>query len=277
MKDTIRRFMLEDTDLRGEIVHLSDSFFTIMEQHYYPEPVRKFLGEVLLSVVLLRGTIKFEGHLTIQLEDQGPISLLVADCDDQYHVRAVAQYDEQADLTELETALESGKLVVTIMPNNRVDPYQAIVPVDHGSVAKAIEFYFKQSEQMPTRIWFSVDKEKCAGLLLQKLPHSGEIGTNDWEKLFNKPDKVSKKDLLNQNQEELLVSTFGDGKVSLFKPSEVKFYCGCTVEKMAENIRLLGKEEAYDLLKQNRYITVTCEFCNHEHDFEKDAVDQIFK
>lgn len=278
MKDFIQRFTLEHTDLRGEIVHLNKSFYTIMEQHYYPEPVRKFLGQVLLAAVLLRGIIKFKGQLSIQLETEGEIEMLVAQCNDEYHVRAVAQYNEEADLTDLEQSLEQGKLVVTIMPDSRVDPYQAIVSLQqHQSVSQAIEFYFKQSEQIPTRLRLQVEKEHAVGLLLQKLPDSAEHQGENWSDLIAKLDEIKEHDLFHLEPEQLLLKLYGDNAVRMFKPREVMFHCHCSIEKMATNIRLLGKADAYDLLRTNRYITVTCEFCNHEHDFERGDVDEIFQ
>src|SRR3989338_3709380 len=279
MKDFIQRFMLEHTDLRGEFVRLNQSFYSIIEQHYYPKPVKQFLGEVILAAVLLRGIIKLKGHLTIQLETSGAVQLLVAQCNDEYHIRAVAQYDEEADLADLEQAFERGKLVVTIMPDNRIEPYQAIVHLQHYSVTQALEFYFKQSEQIPTRLWLVVDDDIAAGLLLQKLPLSEkqqadkQLENNHWKKLLDEPEKLNFKDLLRLEPKKLLLKIYGKNKVRIFNPKSVMFHCNCSVEKMGDNIRLLGKEDTYNLLKTNRYVTVTCEFCNHEHDFDKSDVD----
>ena len=130
--DTIQRFILEHSDLRGELVYLSDSLNTIMQQHKYPPFIRKFLGEVLLAAVLLRSIIKVDGVLTIQLQSEGAVRLLVAKCDGNYHIRGLAQWDKKASEQALQQAIGKGNLIVTVMPDHRVEPNQSIVPLQQN-------------------------------------------------------------------------------------------------------------------------------------------------
>ncbi|MCX7126121.1 MAG: Hsp33 family molecular chaperone HslO, partial [Gammaproteobacteria bacterium] len=90
--DAAQKFMLENQDVRGVIVHLTESYQVILKQHNYPPIVQKFLGEVLLASTLLAETIKLNGRMTIQFQSDGAIKLLVAQINDRGHLRGLAQW-----------------------------------------------------------------------------------------------------------------------------------------------------------------------------------------
>ena len=49
-KDMLQRFLIENASIRGEVVHLDQSFRAIMQQHNYPPIIQKLLGEALVLV-----------------------------------------------------------------------------------------------------------------------------------------------------------------------------------------------------------------------------------
>lgn len=59
--DTLQRFIFEHANIRGEIVHIEDTYQTIMSQRNYPPMVKNLLGEALVSCLLLASSIKFQG------------------------------------------------------------------------------------------------------------------------------------------------------------------------------------------------------------------------
>ena len=46
---------------------------------------------------------------------------------------------------------------------------------------------------------------------------------------------------------------------------------------MADAVRLLGLNDALDLLNTHKTVTVTCEFCNHHYDFDRTEVHALFE
>ena len=91
--DVVRRFVAEHQDVRGQFVRLGAAWLALREHGDYPPPVRVLLGEATCAAVLLASTLKFEGMLTLQLQGSGPVRLLVAQCSDDFRIRAVARYD----------------------------------------------------------------------------------------------------------------------------------------------------------------------------------------
>ena len=66
-KDILQRFIFENASVRGEIVHLNESFQTIMQQHDYPSIIRRLLGEVLVAASLLALILNIK-DLTVQFQ-----------------------------------------------------------------------------------------------------------------------------------------------------------------------------------------------------------------
>jgi molecular chaperone Hsp33 len=96
----VRRFIVENQPVRGYWVDLESAWQDLRAHTDYPPAVRDLLGEAVSAAVLLAATLKFEGTLTLQLEGQGRVRLLVAQCSHDFRVRAVARLSEPVEATE---------------------------------------------------------------------------------------------------------------------------------------------------------------------------------
>lgn len=275
--DSIQRFMFETSAIRGELVHLDDSFHSIMHQHQYPQVIRELLGEALVAVVLLSDTIKFDGQLTLQFQGDGPVKMLVAKCDSQGAIRGYAAWDEEVLPINVPAAFENGQLVVTIEYDKKVKPYQSIIPISRQSVTQALEAYFMQSEQLPTRIYTSVGTEHAAGMLLQVLPsemHSANQET--WVEVVTLADTLTHQELIELENQTLLHRLYHEHDLRLFDEKPIVFKCRCSKARMENAIRTLGEKEALEILATNEEIEVKCEFCANTYAFDKAEVQSIF-
>lgn len=275
--DTIQRFTFQQLAIRGALVHLDESFSQIKQAHRYPAVVRALLGEALVSVVLLAHTIKFDGQLTLQLQGEGPVTLLVAKCDSKHHIRGLAQWREDVLPIGVPAALGKGRLVVTIDYDKKVQPYQSIIPIENQTIPQALEAYFMSSEQLPTRIYTAVSESRVSGLLLQALPQ--QLHTADqsaWTEIAMLADTITSDELLTLDNAKLLRRLFNEYDISLFDPTPITFKCRCSLKRMQQAIVTLGEQEARQLLQTNEEIEVTCEYCNNQYKFTRNDIDEIF-
>src|SRR4029079_3003032 len=111
-KDILQRFIFDSSPVRGEIVHLNDSYKSIMKQHNYPPMIQKILGEALVAASLLSAIIKFKGRLTVQFRGNGKLKLLLAQCNQQFQLRGLAQWSEDLKEDELWDAFNQGVLAI---------------------------------------------------------------------------------------------------------------------------------------------------------------------
>jgi molecular chaperone Hsp33 len=79
--DTVQRFLLEGAAVRGEIVSLDAAWREVTSRHAYPRSVRDRLGELCAAGLLLSASLKFDGALILQIHGDGPVALLVAECE----------------------------------------------------------------------------------------------------------------------------------------------------------------------------------------------------
>src|ERR1700722_18873539 len=92
--DEVRRFIVENQPVRGHWVRLDSAWRELCAHSDYPQPVRELLGQAVAASVLFAATLKFRGTLTLQLQGDGAVSLLVAQCTHDFRLRAVARFDE---------------------------------------------------------------------------------------------------------------------------------------------------------------------------------------
>lgn len=272
--DNICRFIFEDIPVRGEIVRLQESYQTAITNHHYPTDVGKLLGEALAAVTLLCETMKFEGRLIIQTQSDGFVDPLVVQCNHQRWIRGIAKYSDQ-DPLQL-PLLGSGQLAITILPNNTTERYQGIVNINPNGLASTLEDYFRQSEQLNTRIWLFANKVTAGGLLLQEIPSENKVDNTQFEHLTALADTLRENEMLNLDFATILHRLFVNEPIRLFAPENVTFHCTCDFKKMVNAISTLGKTEAEAILTSQQTIDVTCEFCNRNFAFDKSEVEQIF-
>src|SRR5271170_124472 len=93
-RDSLHRFLFEQYPIRGHLVHLDAAWRALIEHREYPAAIRDFLGEAVAASLLLAATIKFEGVLSLQLQGDGPMHLMLAQCTSGLGVRGLARYRE---------------------------------------------------------------------------------------------------------------------------------------------------------------------------------------
>ena len=267
--DTLQRFLFENSHVRGIFIHLGNSYQTALNRYEYPTIVAEQLGQALVASALLSATIKFEGSLIMQTQSNGLINMLVAQCNHERHIRGLARW--QAHLLPDQPSNPYGEGHMTITIDNKTDErYQGIVDLAGGSLARAIENYFKQSEQIQTHIWLAADEQQAVGMLLQHLPGK-EPDQDIWNRIETLGTTLTREEMLSLSTEEVLHRLFHEEEVRLFEDEPVSFRCSCSRDKVANMLRALGTDEVHDILKEEEKISVGCEFCNQQYEF--DAVD----
>ncbi|MHC2352805.1 redox-regulated HSP33 family molecular chaperone [Sinorhizobium meliloti] len=161
--DQVVPFQVEGLDVRGRAVQLGPMLDAILERHNYPLPVARLVAETVVLTVLLGTSLKFEGKLIVQTQGDGPVDLVVADFSTPDRVRAYARYDKEA-LADAEKSgrvqphelLGNGVLAFTIDQGAHTQRYQGIVALDGATLEEIAGAYFRQSEQIPTRVRLAV-------------------------------------------------------------------------------------------------------------------------
>lgn len=291
MTDTLQKFMFENTAVRGELVELSETWLQIQARKDYPKAVKILLGEMLSAAALLSANLKFNGSLIMQIHGDGPVRLLVVECDSGLQLRATAKLapnaviDDNATLPQLVNVNGQGRFVITLDPKDKLpgqQPYQGIVPLDGDSAASVIENYMLRSEQLDTKLWLAADDNVARGLLLQKLPNEGGIDVplddelEAWNRTVALASTLGNEELLSTDIATVMRRLFWEETIRIFDPKHPHFHCGCTREKVGNMLKMLGQAEIESALDEMDSLAIDCEFCGQHYDFDKVDCAQLF-
>ncbi len=289
-RDSLHRFMFEGYPIRGHLVHLDAAWRALIEHRDYPPAIRDTLGEAVAASLLLAATIKFDGVLSLQLQGDGPVHLLLSQCTSGLGVRGLARYrDEAADrkIADIESFAEllgAGNLTVTLETDDKTQRYQGIVPITGPRLSDSLQRYFENSEQLPTRLWLFANGEGATGMLLQRLPGDGgtavahdEAAVDDaWRRVQLIGDTLTAEELLTLADKEILHRLFHEDDLRLYEPSPVFFRCRCSRERVGGMLQGLGEQETRSVLAERGEVEVRCDFCNRAYLFDAVDVEQLF-
>ena len=275
--DYVQRFLLDDLDIRGALVRLGPVWQQLLTDRDYPHVVIGLLGQMSATTLLLADNLKQAGRLTIQLRGDGPIPLLVIDCNEALNIRCMAQHDEKVDdAAPLQELLGDGQLLISLdLPSMR-EPYQSIVPITGNSIAEVFEHHLAQSEQLASRLFLAATPEGAAGLFIQKMPGADARDEDGWARIEALAATVKPDELLELPAEALLTRLFAEETVRLFAAREVTNICPENRDKVGTMLLSLGREEVYAALTERGEIVVRDDLANREYRFDKAAIDELF-
>jgi len=295
-RDTLQKFIFDNAAVRGELVEISDTWREIQARHAYPKAVRSVLGEMVAAGALLSANLKFNGSIVMQIHGDGPVRLLVVECDADLRMRATAKLDPNAEIADDATLAQmfnlhgKGRFVITLDPADKIpgqQPYQGVVPLDGDDMATVIENYMLRSEQMDTRLWLAADDQVARGLLLQKLPrHSGKEDQTKqateaedletWNRAAMLGQTLKREEMLSTDIMTLLNRLFWEETIRVFDPLHPEFHCGCNREKVGNMLKMLGQPEVESALAELGELGINCDFCGKHYAFDKVDCAQLF-
>ena len=277
--DSLIRFLLPDAGVRGVHVHLQATWQEILSHAEYPDTAAELLGEACVASALFTGHTKIDGRLSIQLRSSTALRTLFAECTAAGTLRGIAQLSEGGDAPRDLSSLGDDAILAITIENPGLDPrepqrYQSLVGLTAPELDEAFEDYFRQSEQLPTRLLLAADETEAAGLMLQKLP--GDEGDADgWDRACALFDTLSPAELLAWPADTLLTRLFHEDGVQLMGGKALRFACSCSQGRVESMLVSLGEEEAKAAVADGE-ASVRCEFCGQTYRFTAGEIDALF-
>ena len=280
---TIRRFLFEGLDIRGAIVHLGDCWQQMQADRDYQPTVAQLLGETAAVTALIAGQLKQPGRLTLQLRGNGPIQLLVMDCNELLQMRGMARSNPvvlPAPVPELLGATQGGQLMMSLDTPDARQPYQSYVPMVGNSIAEIFEHYLEQSEQQPSRLFATANSRAAVCLFLQKMPQADQHDADGWSRIAQLAATVKPAELLELDAETLLGRLFHEEiearGIRIYEPQTVVYHCPEDRAKVADMIRGLGRADAETILAEHGEILIRDDICNRDYHFSAADVAELF-
>jgi molecular chaperone Hsp33 len=274
-------FTLPHRHARGRIVRLGPLLDQVLSAHDYPAPIARILSEALTLTALLGATLKDAGgQLTMQAQtESGVIDLMVCDFRGG-ELRGYVRFDadrlaEVPAVPTLQALFGKGYLAITFDQAVSGERYQGIVPLEGTSLADAAQSFFAQSEQIPSLVRLAVNDtgHVAGGILVQHLPE-GEEGRErlhtrldhpEWEHVRILAETLKASELSNQQLplDELLWRLFHEEEeVRVLSTIPLSKGCRCNFEHIRGVISRFPQEDRAEMVDQDGFIIVDCEFCS---------------
>lgn len=296
--DLIQPFQLEsghdgEAKLSGRLARLGETVDDALNRHDYPEPVAELLGEALALSATLAGALKFDGIFTLQVQGDGPVSLLLADVQttdgaERYVVRGYAKYDGEALAAHEagDSLLGEGYFALTVDQGAHTDRYQGMVEIAGSTLAECAQHYFRQSQQMDAAITVSAGRTgpvgawRAGAIMVQRIADDPNIqlpsddGDDTWRRVMMLMATGTESEMLDPalSAERYLFRLFHEEGVRVTDPRPVARGCRCSSDRVFNVLIQLPREELHDLAVDGN-LEVTCEFCSETYSFTPEAVE----
>ena len=286
MSDLRQRFFIEDSPVRGEVVHLEEALQTILKQRDYVPAVQVLLGEMLCATALLASTLKIKGRISLQIQASGTFKWAMAECNHLGEVRALADYEQDPRFLSAEDSSTVLKSLVSPVLFINIEPefgerYQGIVPLDKANLAECLMQYYDLSAQIPTRIVLASNAERAGGLLIQLLPRNSEeeqqrVDEDLWPRVTMLTETLKAEELTDLDVNEILYRLYNEEQVRLPEVEALRFGCTCSKERCANALMQIGVAAVRETLEYQNPITMDCQFCSTQYSFSAEEALGLF-
>ncbi|MEP4380043.1 MAG: Hsp33 family molecular chaperone HslO [Alphaproteobacteria bacterium] len=296
--DLIQPFQLDSGDdgearLSGRLARLGVAVDDVLNRHDYPEPVAVLLGEALALSATLAGALKFDGIFTLQIQGDGPVSLLLADVQttdgaERYLVRGYAKYDDEALAAHdaEDSLLGEGYFALTVDQGKHTERYQGMVEITGSTLAECAQHYFRQSQQMDAAITLSAGRTgpggawRAGAIMVQRIADDPNVqlpsddGDDTWRRVMMLMATGTETEMLDPAlpAERYLFRLFHEEGVRVTDPRPVARGCRCSSDRVFNVLVQLPREDLHDLAVDGN-LEVTCEFCSEIYSFTPEAVE----
>jgi molecular chaperone Hsp33 len=275
-KDSVLPFMFESLPVRGSLVQLDSAWQRMQMGRDYAPPIAEVLGHAAAATALIAQSLKFEGTVTLQINSDGPLGMLVVQSTHELDLRGMSTSQEASDASSVADIVADARCAVTVNAGAMEQPYQGIVEMVPPSLSTSLENYFQRSVQVPSHLQLRSSQSYCGGILLQQMPERIRMSQDDWHRLGCLIETLRADELADGALPDLLRKLFAEDDVRLFEARNLQFKCRCSQTKVEDVLRLLGEEETRLACEEKGVVEVTCEYCAEVRVFDAIDVGRVF-
>jgi molecular chaperone Hsp33 len=231
--------------------------------------------------------MKFEGN--------GPLGKISAESDGYGHVRGTVKNSElefQPGIEihkQIRDSIGIGVLSITKDLGLKT-PYTGSVHITSGEIGEDIAYYLLESEQIPSVVAVTAipsadgkGVDVAGGYLIQSIPSEGGNAASDEANLESITQIVKSLPPLNElisrgnTPENIIAKLMVEVPYKIIDTVQLSFTCSCAHDVMRRALKIAGKEEVGELIKEENGAVLTCQFCKKEYSFTHSELEDLHK
>jgi molecular chaperone Hsp33 len=234
------------------------------------------LGRTMVAGLLFASSMKkVESRVNIRVKGQGPLQGILVDAGTDGTVRgyvgnpSIELPPNEKGKLDVGGAVGRRGYLYVVRDNGSGQPYHSTVELVSGEIGDDLAHYLVTSEQTPAALIVGVFVDAsgvtaAGGLLIQVLPKAAR-DEDLVDLLQSRLSAVAGFTPMLQagmTLPQMMTEILGDLGLEIFPEIQMlRYQCGCTIDRMAEALKMLGKPELEEMLSNDRGAEVTCEFC----------------
>lgn len=285
--------MIRATAAEGQIRAFAVTSKELVEEarkrHNTSPIVTAALGRLMSGAVMMGSMMKGEKDLlTIRVNGDGPMRGMTVTADAAGNVKGypfvpdVVLPANALGKLDVAGAIGAGNMSV-IKDMGLKEPYIGQTALQTGEIAEDLTYYFAVSEQVPSAVGLGVlmnkenTVEQAGGFIIQLMPFAEEEVIEKLEKKVAEVTSVTSLLAQGYNPEMILQKLLGDLGLEITENMPVRFYCGCSKERVTKALASISRAELDEIIKDGKPIEVNCDSCNTHYTFDIDELKEIGK
>lgn len=289
--DKIIRCITSDGSIMASAISSTNIVATAQQVHNLSPVATAALGRLLTGASLMGGQLKQQrAALTVRVNGDGPLGVMVASATSQGNVRGFVQhpecnteYYENGHINVGKAVGSSGSLYV-VRDYGTGEPYTGVVELVSGEIAEDITSYYANSEQIPTVCALGVllDKEDgglmlAGGLLIQLLPGATSDIAEKLEDNIKKLESVTTMMAKGIDLLDMCKLTLEGFNVEVLDEMPVHYYCTCSRQRVEQSFLSIPDDQLRDMINSTGNVEAVCHYCNKKYIFTEKEIENFIK
>jgi molecular chaperone Hsp33 len=237
---------------------------------------------------LMANMLKDGQKVTLQVKGDGPLREVTGDADAKGNMRGYVSrphihLPSKRGKLDVGGAVGKNGILSVVKDVGLREPYRGIVELVSGEIGDDLSYYFASSEQQPSAIALGVlvlpnnSVAAAGGYLIQPL-----VGAEDWmikkiEDNISKVPPVSDMVNIGMDAREMLSQVLDGFDVKFEENRDVRFFCGCSLERAERTLIALGIKELKEMIADGEEIEMRCNFCDELYTFSMEDLRAIIE
>lgn len=233
---------------------------------------RAMTGSLLLARLLAKDVRN--QYVTLRLEGNGPLGVVIADANIGGGVRGYVSNPAPADpLLDVGAAIGSGKMTIIRGTPPLGKPYTSQMLLDGTGIAQDLTRYLMHSEQIASAVLLGVMNRRdgvagAGGIVIQAFPHASDDAIARIERAVKDAPPLStlvEKMPIEEVVAHVLAGT-GYKQIDAGRSVPVAYTCPCTRERALAPLALFGEDDLQEMIDEGG-TEVVCQFCGRKYLF----------